>query len=53
MFALGKSGPRPVGTPEMVADVFEKWWKEADIDGFNINCECVPLLSFDIGTNEC
>ena len=39
MFALGGSGPRPVGTPEMVADFFEKWWREADIDGFNVNCE--------------
>ncbi|KFA70190.1 hypothetical protein S40285_04415 [Stachybotrys chlorohalonatus IBT 40285] len=37
MFALGGSGPRPVGTPEMVADFFEKWWREGDIDGFNIN----------------
>lgn len=39
MFALGGSGPRPVGTPEMVADFFEKWWREGDIDGFNLNCE--------------
>ncbi|KAH6669953.1 luciferase-like domain-containing protein [Halenospora varia] len=37
MFALGGSGPRPIGTPEMVADFFEKWWREADIDGFNVN----------------
>ena len=28
--------PAPVGTPEMVADVFEQWIKEADVDGFNI-----------------
>jgi alkanesulfonate monooxygenase SsuD/methylene tetrahydromethanopterin reductase-like flavin-dependent oxidoreductase (luciferase family) len=40
MFALGSSGPRPVGTPEMVADFFEKWWREGDLDGFNVNCEC-------------
>jgi alkanesulfonate monooxygenase SsuD/methylene tetrahydromethanopterin reductase-like flavin-dependent oxidoreductase (luciferase family) len=38
MFALGGSGPRPVGTPEMVADFFEQWWREGDIDGFNLNC---------------
>lgn len=39
MFALGGSGPRPVGTPEMVADFFEQWWREGDLDGFNVNCE--------------
>lgn len=39
MFALGGSGPRPVGTPEMVADFFEKWWTESEIDGFNLNCK--------------
>lgn len=39
MFAFGGGGPRPVGTPEMVADVFEKWWREGDIDGFNISCK--------------
>jgi alkanesulfonate monooxygenase SsuD/methylene tetrahydromethanopterin reductase-like flavin-dependent oxidoreductase (luciferase family) len=38
MFALGGSGPRPMGTPEMVADFFEKWWREGDLDGFNVNC---------------
>lgn len=38
MFALGGSGPRPVGTPEMVADFFEEWWREGDLDGFNVNC---------------
>jgi len=38
VFALGSSGPRPVGTPEMVADFFEKWWREGDLDGFNVNC---------------
>lgn len=26
------------GTAEMVADVFEKWVEEADIDGFNMAC---------------
>jgi alkanesulfonate monooxygenase SsuD/methylene tetrahydromethanopterin reductase-like flavin-dependent oxidoreductase (luciferase family) len=39
LFALGGAGPRPIGTPEMVADFFEKWWRESDIDGFNVNCK--------------
>ena len=26
----------PVGTPEMVADVFENWINIADVDGFNV-----------------
>jgi len=39
LFALGGAGLSPIGTPEMVADFFEKWWGEADIDGFNINCK--------------
>ncbi|KAH6677711.1 luciferase-like domain-containing protein [Halenospora varia] len=34
--ALGGFHPAPVGTPEMVADVFEQWIDEADVDGFNI-----------------
>lgn len=47
MFALGGSGPRPVGTPEMVADFFEKWWREGGIDGYNLNCNSLshPHLS--------
>lgn len=28
--------PMPVGTPEMVADVFEDWINIADVDGFNV-----------------
>lgn len=38
-YAFAGSNPRPVGTAETIADFFEKWWKEADIDGFNVNCE--------------
>lgn len=34
--ALGGFHPVPVGTAEMVADVFEQWVTEADVDGFNI-----------------
>lgn len=37
--ALGGMAPLPVGTPEMVADVFEKWFVEADLDGFNMSCK--------------
>lgn len=39
LYAFGGSNPRPVGSVEMIADFFEKWWKETDIDGFNVNCE--------------
>jgi len=28
----------PVGTPEHIADVFEDWVNNGDIDGFNIAC---------------
>ena len=38
LYAFGGSNPRPVGTVEMIADFFEKWWRESDIDGFNVNC---------------
>jgi alkanesulfonate monooxygenase SsuD/methylene tetrahydromethanopterin reductase-like flavin-dependent oxidoreductase (luciferase family) len=40
---FGGFGPIPVGTPEQVADVMEKWFVEADIDGFNIQCEYLPV----------
>jgi alkanesulfonate monooxygenase SsuD/methylene tetrahydromethanopterin reductase-like flavin-dependent oxidoreductase (luciferase family) len=39
MSAFGGNTPKPVGTAEMVADVFEKWFNECDIDGFNIACK--------------
>ncbi len=38
IMALGGQGPMPVGTPEMVADVFQKWFEEAGVDGFNVFC---------------
>jgi hypothetical protein len=41
-------GPMPVGTPEMVADVMEKWVNEADIDGFNVACKCQEVLPLRI-----
>jgi FMN-dependent oxidoreductase (nitrilotriacetate monooxygenase family) len=33
---VGGLGATVVGTPELVADEFERWMREADIDGFNI-----------------
>ena len=33
---VGGLGATPVGTVEQVADVFEQWMTEADVDGFNI-----------------
>ncbi|KAF2001829.1 Nitrilotriacetate monooxygenase component A/pristinamycin IIA synthase subunit A [Amniculicola lignicola CBS 123094] len=39
---MGGFGPMPVGTPEQVADVMEKWFIEGDIDGFNISYQCNP-----------
>lgn len=43
---VGGLGPSVVGTPEMVADEFERWVKEADLDGFNIAYATSPG-SFD------
>jgi len=33
---IGGMGATPVGTPQYVADVMEKWVNEADVDGFNL-----------------
>ncbi|RDW61302.1 hypothetical protein BP5796_11194 [Coleophoma crateriformis] len=46
--ALGGFHPAPVGTPEMVADVFEQWVREADIDGFNISYTTAPESFEDV-----
>lgn len=40
MMGLGGVGPRPIGTPEMVADELMQWVEAGDIDGFNLLCEC-------------
>jgi FMN-dependent oxidoreductase (nitrilotriacetate monooxygenase family) len=40
--ALGGFHPAPVGTPEMIADVFEQWIEECDVDGFNIAYVTTP-----------
>jgi len=37
--ASGGLSPMPCGTASQVADVFEKWFVEGDIDGFNMSCE--------------
>ncbi|KAF7556438.1 hypothetical protein G7Z17_g1428 [Cylindrodendrum hubeiense] len=46
--ALGGFHPAPVGTPDMVADVFEEWINEADVDGFNISYTITPSSQEDI-----
>jgi alkanesulfonate monooxygenase SsuD/methylene tetrahydromethanopterin reductase-like flavin-dependent oxidoreductase (luciferase family) len=37
-FAFGTNVPKPVGTPEMIADFLEEWLDGADVDGFNLSC---------------
>jgi alkanesulfonate monooxygenase SsuD/methylene tetrahydromethanopterin reductase-like flavin-dependent oxidoreductase (luciferase family) len=48
LYAFGGSNPRPVGTPETIADFFEKWWREADVDGFNVNYISSPSSMEDL-----
>lgn len=48
IMALGGFHPAPVGTPAMVADVFESWIDEADVDGFNIAYVTTPGSHEDI-----
>jgi alkanesulfonate monooxygenase SsuD/methylene tetrahydromethanopterin reductase-like flavin-dependent oxidoreductase (luciferase family) len=45
--ALGGLGPRPIGTPEMVADELMKWVEEGDIDGFNLSRKFESLRNYD------
>jgi FMN-dependent oxidoreductase (nitrilotriacetate monooxygenase family) len=42
IMAMGGDGVMPVGTPEMVADIFQKWFEEAGVDGFNVCCLSSP-----------
>lgn len=43
--ALGGLGPRPIGTPEMVADELMQWVDGGDIDGFNLSRKsCSSLI---------
>jgi hypothetical protein len=46
--ALGGFHPLPVGTAEVVADEFEKWIDEADVDGFNIAYITTPGSQEDV-----
>lgn len=48
IMALGGFHPAPVGTPAMVADVFEQWIDEADVDGFNIAYITAPGSHEDV-----
>ena len=43
--------PMPVGTPEMVADVFEDWVNNGDIDGFNVACMVIPSIHIELPVN--
>ena len=45
---VGGLGPTPVGTPAQVADEFERWVKEADVDGFNIAYAIMPQTFTDV-----
>ncbi len=40
--ALGGRGPVITGSPETIADAFQRWMDEADIDGFNIAAAVRP-----------
>lgn len=40
---IGGLGATTVGTPQQVADEFERWVKEADVDGFNMVCLTVKV----------
>lgn len=37
LLAFGGLGPRPIGTPEKIADELEKWMVEGGVDGFNLS----------------
>lgn len=48
---VGGLGATVVGTPEQVADEFERWIDEADVDGFNI--VSIPSFKYMASTNIC
>ncbi|MCM3539186.1 LLM class flavin-dependent oxidoreductase [Priestia endophytica] len=39
---IGGMGPVAVGTPQQIADIFEEWIDETDIDGFNLAYTVTP-----------
>jgi alkanesulfonate monooxygenase SsuD/methylene tetrahydromethanopterin reductase-like flavin-dependent oxidoreductase (luciferase family) len=47
-FALCGFGSKPVGTPEMVADIIEEWINVGDIDAINFLCKS-PVFLFHLG----
>ncbi len=45
---IGAIGPVVVGTPEQIADTFEEWVDETDIDGFNLSYAITPGTFKDV-----
>lgn len=45
---IGALGTYVVGTPSQVADDFERWVSEADVDGFNIAYAVKPRTFLDV-----
>lgn len=45
---IGGLGATVVGTPEQVADEFERWIEESDVDGFNIAYALKPGTFVDV-----
>jgi hypothetical protein len=46
--SIGGLGATVVGTPSQVADEFERWVNEADVDGFNIAYALKPQTFIDV-----
>ncbi|KAF2661470.1 Nitrilotriacetate monooxygenase component A/pristinamycin IIA synthase subunit A [Lophiostoma macrostomum CBS 122681] len=46
--SIGGLGASVTGTPEQVADEFERWIREADVDGFNISYAIKPGTFIDV-----
>ncbi len=49
---VGGLGATVVGTPVQVADEFERWVEEGDVDGFNIVSNNILQLSRPRGTYQ-
>jgi FMN-dependent oxidoreductase (nitrilotriacetate monooxygenase family) len=50
---IGGLGATVVGSAQQVADEFERWVEEADVDGFNIVSVLQPMLSHERGGRQC
>lgn len=46
--SIGALGAHVIGTPTQVADEFERWVREADVDGFNISYAIKPGTFVDV-----